>query len=164
VYIQEVHIGSPDFIALKNAGGTSVNLNGYVVFFDDSSSTDVTFTIGNHSIAAGQTLYLSESSTCPAGSTNCVNIGSNVLYDASRGGATYLCSAACSSSTVVDYHAWEATAAPPTALYGVSFLPTASTGITSANQNTNSFLRVQATGTYPTFNQSDWSVGAKTTP
>jgi len=162
--LNEVNIGLNDYIAIKNVSSSPINLKGYTIGFDDTRGTtttyDFTYTFSTKSIKGGATLYVCESSSCSG--NNSVNVGKNIMYDPSGGGATYLCQGKCGTGTVLDVHSWKGTGSAATLLFSTTFTPGPSTGITSSNESTHSFLRQALAGKHPTFVQSDWKVGKKT--
>jgi hypothetical protein len=164
LYIQEVHVGS-DYVAVINKNATSFSLNGYTFFVDDArgdtSTYDLTFSLPNQTLAAGATLYICESTSACSG-TGTWNLGSNMMYTLSGGGAGYLCKGTCSSTTVIDMMMYKGTSTSysQTAKYSATFKTGPVSGLTG--ESTQSFLRQAYKGVYPNFVDTDWKVGNKT--
>jgi len=162
ILIIENHIGS-DYAVLQNPTTCALDLGGMEVIFDDSTSTDLTFVIPpNTMVQAGGTLLLTESSSPPAGG---LYVGGNILFSGTRGGAVILCDGSCSNpANIVDYMAWEGSQPPPALPAGVTFSPSAVTGIASGNESTMSHIRQASNGSAPNFLLADWTIGPKTQP
>jgi hypothetical protein len=164
LHLSEIHSGT-DYIAIKNNTNAAIQLLGFTIYFDDwrgtGSTYDYAFALPSHSLAAGATFYICESTLCSG--TGTVNTGKNIMYTASGGASTLLCKGTCSTTTVVDYHGYKGTGttADYTA-YGAKFTPGPSTGLTSSNESTHSFVRAGFVGIYPNFLQSDWKLATKT--
>lgn len=162
VHLQEIHIGTIDYLVIKNRGDKDLSLYGYTIFADDPKYADSNYSFQDITIKAGQSLYLYAGTYCPFGlGKECINTYQGLNFAVYRGGGTYLCKGACSSNTVVDYHAFQGNTLPPAPLHGVKFGPKPSTGITASEQESLAFLRKAVTGSYPHFKESDWTVGKK---
>ena len=161
IHLSEVHIGTYDYVVIKNVTSSAITLTGYTLFIDDSggstSTYDWAYNIPTVTLAAGKSYYLCESAiNCPTTSSS--NMGKNILYDPSRAGSTYLCKGTCSSTTVIDLHSFAGSQSPNALLHSAKFTPSAQTGITSSNASTQSFVRKAYTGYYPNFYAADWKV------
>ncbi len=157
IRITELHIGT-DYLVLHNPTTCALDLDPMEILFDDSTSTDLTFQLPAHVLAAGASVYVVESS--PVGTD--IDTGSNIMFSSTRGGAAILCEGSCSNSAnvvdVVAFSEGEPHGALPT---GITFNPAGLTGIT---ESTQSYLRVNTTGMTPNFLASDWTLGPKTKP
>jgi hypothetical protein len=158
IRITELFIGTPDYLLLHNPTTCAMDLDPMEILFDDSTSTDLTFPLPTHVLAAGASVYVIEAS--PVGTD--IDTGSNIMFSGTRGGAAILCEGSCSSSAnvvdVVAFSEGEPHGALPS---GITFNPA---GLTGINASTQSYLRVNTTGTTPNFLASDWTLGAKSKP
>jgi hypothetical protein len=98
-----------------------------------------------------------------------VNVGQNIGFAGDRGGWVVLCTGSCtttSAATAVDAIAFASSSTgtstqPPALPVPLTFAPPV-TGVSSTNEDSTSFVRVQVTGVTPIFKSTDWTLGAPT--
>jgi hypothetical protein len=88
----------------------------------------------------------------------------NIFLTPDTGGYVMLCEGPCSSGNAIDYFAHASGSQPPLPPLGITFTPGPLTGITTASQDTQTYMRVQHTGAFPGFKAGDWQTGAATRP
>jgi cysteine-rich repeat protein len=164
--LDEIFIGDPDFIAMKNYADCAVGLSQFQVRLETGGVTPViNAPLDARSLASGATVYLSE----PPNKTNDVNTGTAIPNAGGLSGTVRLCRGTCATpGTTVDVIAWNgvlAAGGTPTAFPALpiplSFSPAGLGGITDANQQTASYRRAAIKGSNSRFFASDWSTGTK---
>jgi cysteine-rich repeat protein len=164
--LDEVFIGDPDFIAMKNYADCAVGLSQFQVRLETGGVTPViNAPLDSRSLASGATVYLSE----PPNRANDVNTGTAIPNVGGASGTVRLCRGTCATpGTTVDVIAWNgvlAAGGTPTAFPALpiplSFSPGGLEGITDANQQTASYRRAAIKGNNSLFFASDWSLGTK---
>jgi len=170
VRLQEVHIGTPDYVALRNTSTQCpANLAGLNLVMLDSNTTffSLNHVFASQTIAPGETVYLFENTT-GTGATD-INVGGNIGFAGSRGGWIVLCTGSCtttSAATAVDAIAFASATAgtnqqPPALPAPVTFSPPV-IGVSSTTQDATSIVRAQVTGVMPNFTAADWTLAPRT--
>jgi hypothetical protein len=163
--IQEVNVGSSDYVVLRNAGTVDVSLNGVELVLYGISSTiaspDNKFSLPNQTLTAGSSLVIVETASPQPGE---LYIGGNIPYTSGSGLIALLCQGACSATSgtnVIDAARLGGTtsAVLPT---GVTFAGPPPTGLTFSTENTLSYTRVGFIGSNPSFAAADWTLAAAT--
>jgi hypothetical protein len=164
--LQELRIGTPDYVALKNTSTQCpANLAGLDLRMLDSNTTFFTFNhvFASQTVAPGEVVYVFENTAGTA--VTDVNTSQNIGFSGSRGGWVVLCAGACTTTSApnaVDAIAFgSGTVQPPALPVPLTFSPPV-TGVTSTNQNTTAYIRAQVTGVTPNFTSADWTLGAPT--
>ena len=158
VVLQEMAVGSTDFVSLKNLGTAAVTLTGFkVVMTGISTAKPDIYTFKSGSIAAGKVLYVFEYSA--GKKTGDVNTGKNIPFyngppTASKPNSAYLLDAA---GNLLDYVSVGTSVNLPK---GASFTPIK--WPTSFDSAKSSFQRKASKGKCPGFLSSDWGTAALT--
>ena len=156
VRIDELQIGSSDYVVLYNPTGSSIDLNPMALYFDDSSTGDFAFDLPSYILAPGGYVYIAE--VALAGD---IDVVSNIPFSSSRGGWVALCSGTCNLSTGsnwIDAVAFSEGDPHPPLPSGITFSPAGLSGI--VDQNTNSYYHTSTVGSQPVYLAADWTVSA----
>ncbi len=160
VLIDEINVGSNDYVVLRNTGSLTAQLAGmeFILYTTNLSAPDNAITFSNLSLAPGATLYLVETSSPQPGD---IYIGGNIFYGGGSSFNAMLCQGPCATtSNAVDFAQFGNS--PPTPPTGITFTGGGVTGITYNNESTTSYIRKNTLGTSPTFLKSDWATGPAT--
>ena len=155
VRVDEIAVGQPDFIVLKNYSKTPVDVAGFrLVMTGIAPPAPDIFTLPQRTLGPGQTLVVVEHSK---GSPSSISTGANIpFYDgppaADRPNALALHDG---KGLLVDYWAVGQVVNLP---QGATYL--AAPWLSSFESKKHSFHRVANKGICPRFEASDWSVGA----
>ena len=168
--IQEVFIGTQDYVVIKNMSTTSIDLNGIQLELRRGGANDPTLTMPTYVLQPGSTVRVSEIAGVWAGD---ISFGAPIRFDATENGTVTLCyqdadagTADCSGEQVIDMMRFRhdagtnLTGFPPGSVFNGSFIG----GVTAANEEFFSFHRTTDTGMYPVFQNGDWRVGVATRP
>jgi hypothetical protein len=164
VKLVEVSTGTPDYVVLQNTGGCAVDLAGMALSFHTSNTTGLSseFTVPPYALGPGERVAVVDAGT-PA-RAGLIVVSANIDWAATYGGYALLCSGPCgTAANVVDAFAFQGGLPPPPLPSPVTFAPPL-TGLTTTNEPTQAFLRGAFTGTNPTFQPSDWALGAASHP
>lgn len=147
----QLHIGSGDFVSIRNTGNYSVTLIGVHVELRDSANT-FSYDFAEGALAIGAEARVGGGGT-----------GSQYAFafslEGSRGAAIMLCATKpCTVDTVLDAFTYRAGIDPPPLPTGVSINEPV-LGIDSTNEDAEDFYRIAYEGTTPRFSSCDWSAG-----
>ena len=160
VRLDELSIGTRDFVALRNrnAGGCSANLAGLTLVLLDSDTVfyGEVLPLPSRTLAAGGVVYVVENTSSLPDE---IPTGGNIGFSGSRGGWVALCAGSCTLSNLSNAIDLIAFNTPPAIPAPVTFTSSL-TLITSTNQSTASYHRNAVTGTFPSFVSADWTTGA----
>lgn len=155
VVLQEISTGYPDYLSLKNTGGSAVSLANFKLVMDGINVESYTFQAGA-SVGPGSVLYVNEYSS--NGQAGDVNTGDNIpFYDNLQSNSVALYDA---SGNLLDFVAIgdKIVSQPPGATVTLFSWPA------NHNPDTHSIQRVAQTGKCPDFKASDWAAKAITRP
>jgi hypothetical protein len=166
--LEEVYIGDPDFITMKNHADCAVGIAPFRVRFETGGVTaKLDALLDSRNLASGATVYLSE----PNGPVipNDIKTSGQIPNVGGVSGTVRLCRGSCATlGTTIDVAAWDGVLAAggantpfPPLPNPLSFNPGGLTGITDTNEQTSSYRRAASTGNNPRFFASDWGTGAK---
>jgi hypothetical protein len=164
--LEEVFIGTLDFVSIKNHASCAVPVAPFHVRLSTggvATPIDAVLDAGSLSLGSGATLYLSE----PPNKPGDVNTGVQIPNGGGISGTVQLCLGTCATGATVDAIAWEGVLAaggtptqPPALPSPITFTPNL-TDITDANQETTSYRRAAIAGTNSRFFGTDWQAKAK---
>ena len=162
VRLAEVFIGTNDYIVLENRGSCDAQLDSLSLHVAASEAgNDIEINIPAQVLPAGARVYVIDSTGALAGDISSTD---NIFLTPDSGGYVLLCEGPCSSGNAIDYFAHASGAQPPLPPLGITFTPGPLMGVTTATQDTQSYIRVQYSGAFPGFKASDWQVGTATRP
>jgi hypothetical protein len=162
VRIQELNIGGSDYLSVRNfSPGCPADL-GDLDFVGLDSTFNADIRLPTRVILPGEVVYVFEKFNGNLPSD--INLGANLNFSGQHGGWAMLCERPCTTTSapkVVDFLAFQAGSAPPTYPPPVAF-DSPMTGITTANEATQSFMRAATNGVAPNFTRFDWALGPRT--
>lgn len=162
IRLVELGIGTTDYVVIRNTSDCPADIGGMKVLFDDSVAADLTTTLPSMTLAPGAELRIQEN--LGASVPGAIDAGGSIPFQFDRGGTVRLCKGDCANPAVIldvlmfadgDTTTLEPPPPPPSP---VTFSGPV-TGITQANQDSKSWVRVGTGGRNPTFFGSDWCTG-----
>jgi hypothetical protein len=162
--LEEVHVGSSDYVAIKNHADCQRSLRGYRSFFQPEVDESQHSSWGNATLASGTTYYMAEN-VSNDDVVNCCNVGAgeNIAFAGDESGFVLLCRGTCTRpQNIIDVLAFDGPGGEDfPALPGtLTFSPDGVSGIDGSTQNSTSYFRDALTGGSPRFFRSDWTTGA----
>lgn len=158
VRLAEVFMGLNDFVVLVNRGSCPAQIDTLSLRIASSDSTNnLDIDMPARLLNGGERVYVVDKGAAQAGD---IVSQENIFLTAQTGEYVMLCEGPCSSGVVLDYFAHASGAQPPLPPSGVTFTPAPLTGITTTNEDTHAYARVQYTGVSPSFKAADWAVDA----
>lgn len=163
--LDEVFLGEPDYVALKNRSDCVINLSPFRATLVAAGTNPVNAVMDARSVVVGGRVFVSEP-TAPAPD---IPAGAPIQLQGGGAGTVQLCRGACSiAGNTIDVFAFDGTGqdggtvAYPPLPGGLVFSPTGLSAITSQNQSTTSYVRTALGGSGLRFVASDWTTGPKT--
>ena len=155
----EINVGAPDYVVLENTTQSPLDTSGIYVYMYASNAGTVDAMLPSRTLAPGEKVYFIENGgALQAGEER---LGDSIPYVTSSDFHALLCFGPCDLATGGNILDAMTVDAPNDSLpSGITFTPAGVPNVT--NDITQSYLRVGNTGTYPNFQQSDWTVGAST--
>ena len=155
VVLQEIATGQPDYLSVKNTGGSPVSLANFQLVMNGINVEFYTFQAGT-SVDAGKVLYIFEYSS--NGQPGDVNTGGNIpFYDDLSSNAVALYDGA---GNLLDFIAIGDKIVGKPSGANVTLFPWP----TGYDASTQSVQRVAQAGECPNFKASDWAATAMTRP
>jgi hypothetical protein len=162
--LDEVSLGEPDYVALKNRSDCVINLSPFRATVIAAGSAPVNAVMDARSVVVAGRVFVSET---PAQSADIV-VAAMQLHGGGAG-TVQLCRGACTTAgNTIDMIAFDGAGADggtvpyPALPGGLVFSPNGLTAVTAQNQMTTSYVRSALRGSGLVFVTSDWTTGAKT--
>jgi hypothetical protein len=162
--LDEVSLGEPDYVALKNRSDCVINLSPFRATIIAEGSAPVNAIMDARSVVVAGRVFVSET---PAQSSD-ILVPSMQLHGGGAG-TVQLCRGACATAgNTIDAIAFDGTGTDggtvpyPALPGGLVFSPNGLTTVTTQNQMTTSYVRSALGGSGLVFLKSDWTTGAKT--
>jgi hypothetical protein len=150
----EVHLGAEDFVTILNSTASGINLAGYTLRLRSSAQGPIDFALPAGTLEVGDDVSVSD---LPAVGFD-IDLGQSLLWSAGTDVSVALLDPLDST---IDFVALGTVVLDPPP--GISFVP-AAVDISSLDVNTESVVRISASGSTPTFLESNWAIGAKMGP
>jgi hypothetical protein len=162
VRLVEVFIGTDDYVVLENRGACPAQIDSLRVRFEAvDTSSNMELDLPPRVLGPAERVYVVDKFGAKAGD---IASEENIFLTPDTGGNVLLCMGACSSGNVLDFFSHASGAQPPSPSFGITFTPGPVGGITFSTEDSNAYLRVQFTGSFPGFKSADWQMGAASRP